>query len=654
MISITNNLRASSAKPLLKVAICVAIVGPVLWLLERHLADMDSAALAEALHAISLDAIALSFLFSAISLYAVARYDRLAIRQLGLNVPDTQATQGGFTAVSIGQTLGMGLLVGSAVRWRMYRHLGVTLPQSAMISGLVMAGFLIGFAVVLAVAVLISGDSLSVLTGASSATLRTVAALALVGIAIFAFGCLLQPRLSVRGRRIPLPGIRVLRAQITLAALDTIPAATALWVLIPGEAGPELLVLIPVYLVALGIGLVSNAPGGLGVLELACLMALPVMPPEHLLAALIAHRAIYYGVPALIAGAMLVVRELHGVVPEEPATAPDVSWLLDRDSRAETTLIHLGDKSVLTSDCGQAMVQFAQSGNSMVVLGDPIGPEGLHADMIAKFADHARNQNCAPVFYKCSETTLAACRGMARARIGLDASVDPRSFAPDGSKFRELRRKLRAAEKAGVTIVHHAPGHAPMNRLAPVAAQWANAKGGERGFSMGNTTPHYLNRQPIIEARVDGNTTGFLSLMVSGDGTEMCMDVMRLPDTAPDGTMHALVKAGIDLAAATDAHRFSFAAVPMAGLDTPHNWVERALSFVFHQKPNWHASHGLMRFKSSFRPEWTARHVMAPSLLDCALGLLDARTLIQTTPKPFALGVNSRTYTILDPAIQPA
>lgn len=612
-----------------KILICVAIVGPVFYLLQHHIAQMDKAALADALRAISLQSIAISALFSAISLYAVARYDRLAMRQMGMNVTDKTSVQGGFAAVSIGQTLGFGLLVSSAVRWRFYRHTGVTLPQAAMISAMVMAGFLVGFIAILSVAVLISAESLTLLTGLDAGTMRAFAGIALLGLAAFAVASVLQPKIGLFGRYLPIPGFRVLRAQIALAALDVIPAAIALWVLIPGEAGPTLMALIPVYLVALGIGLVSNAPGGLGVLELACLMALPVYPPELLLAALIAHRAIYYGVPALIATAMLVARELQYTSNTTPQAA-DMDGILANSGKAEATLVYLGDKSILTADCGTAMVQFGNSGNSLVVLGDPIGAPATHAQMMADVMAQAKASHRAPVFYKASKALrdMAKDHGLISAQIGMDAIVDPRNFTTAGSSFRELRRKLRNAEKAGVDMLIHSPGTAPLARLEPVSQAWSAAKGGERGFSMGHFCKNYLARQPIIEARIQGLTVGFLSLMVSGDGSEMCLDVMRLTDAAPDGTMHALVASGIEFAAAAGSVRFSLAAVPFAGLDEPKNLIERGLQTIFEKKRDWHGSHGLLRFKNAFRPEWEPLFVLAPTQWDAALGLWDAKCLI--------------------------
>lgn len=621
----------------IKLACCAAIVVPVLGLLTDHLARMDTARLADAMRAISLQSIVISALFTALSLYAVSRYDRLAMGQIGLRLSDRESLQGGFAAISLGQTLGMGLLVGSVVRWRMYRHRGVSLPQAALVSGIVMAGFLLGFIVVLAVAVLLSAGSLTNLTGLEAGPTRLIAAAALAIMALFAAATILQPRIIIAGRTLSLPKFRVMRAQITLAAMDVIPAAIALWVLIPGEAGPTLLALIPVYLVALGIGLMSNAPGGLGVLELACLMALPVMPPENLMAALIAHRGIYYGLPALIAGAMLVARELTSADVETgadaaPAARAAIEPVLANSPVSEATLARLGDKEFLFSPCGSAFIMYAAAGNSLVALGDPVGPTALHADLITAFVGHARDRMAAPVFYKCTDTTLARAQGMVAARIGLDAVLDPAGFTTSGSTFRELRRKLRNAEKAGLRIVTHAPGQAPMTRFARISADWAAAKGGERGFSMGYMREDYLNGQTVFEARLDGACIGFMSVMEAGTGAEHCIDVMRLTDAAPDGAMHALVEAAITHAAGQGATRFSLAAVPFAGIETPRNEVERGLAHLFEKRRNLHNSHGLLRFKNAFRPDWEPRYTIAPSQFDLMLGLRDAMTLVHNPP----------------------
>lgn len=168
-----------------KLAICASIVIPVFYLLQKQLADMDHAQISSALRSIPLSSLALSGLFTAISLFAVARYDVLAIRQLGYRIPEKLAVKSGFAAVSIGQTLGFGLFVGAVARWRFYRGHGIGLKEAGLMSGLVTVGFLNGFAVVLGVAGLLAPQGLVTMTGASEALVRGVCAALLLFGAVF-------------------------------------------------------------------------------------------------------------------------------------------------------------------------------------------------------------------------------------------------------------------------------------------------------------------------------------------------------------------------------------------------------------------------------------------------------------------------------------
>lgn len=633
--------------PLGRVALCAAVLVPVLYLLGNHLGEMDRAEVAASLQRIPLAAIAISVLLTAISLLAAAQYDDVALRQLGFAIPQRRARQGGFVAIGLSQTLGMGLLTGTVVRWRLYRDQGIGLPQAGLISGMVAAGFMGGFAVVLAAIAMVDPMGLVNLTEWSPATIRTLAAgvlLASLGVAV---ASLLQPRLTFGRFSIGVPRFRVLRMQIALAAVDTIPAALALWVLIPAESAPAMMIVIPVYLAALGVGLLSNTPGGLGVLELACLSALTVTPPETLVAALIAHRAIYFGIPALLSAALLATHELHG---RDDDRAEDVRQMTPRlravpggvlpafakhamksTSRADAALVYQGDKSILTSPCEQAFLMVRQSGNTLIALGDPVGDRALWPAVVDQFIATAQHRFLAPVAYKSSagfadllqeqELSLAV-------RTAQEAIVDPREFAMQGSSFRELRRKLRNSEKAGVSLEVDAPGASCRDTLRLVAAEWSEAKGGERGFSMGTFDPDYIARFPVVRAMRGGDCVGFLTLWQSGDGCETGFDVMRLTDDAPDGTMHALVVRGIEWAGEQGAERFTLCAVPFADVADPANIVERLLNYANMTRSNWHGCNGLHRFKNSFRPEWEPRFTVAPGLLSGLTGAQDIHSLI--------------------------
>ena len=625
----------------LKIAAAGALSVLVIILMIRTLGEIDGAEVWAALERMPVSAVVASALFSALSLAAVARYDALSLGQLGYHVPEGKALSGGFMAVGLGQALGFGLLVGSFVRWRAYRGYGVGPAEAGFLSGLIAAGFFFAFAIVLAVSAWLDPTGIAFLTGFSSGAVRWIAVLSmLLGAAVYLLS-MLQVPIRVKGRELRLPPVRLLARQFTLAAFDTIPAALALWVLIPADHGISVLAFIPVYLAALGVGLFSNTPGGLGALELACIMALPVVPVETLVAALIAHRAIYYGAPALIAAAMLLNREIQAarpgaermsvVAPGAKGSVPEAAEaLLSRSVRADAGLAYTGETHFLFSEDRRAMLAYAVEGNSLIALSDPIGDRRAWPELFRAFRDLADGMSRAPVFYKVSEPAagLLALSGFGVARCGVEGVIDVESFTLEGSERRELRRKLRSAEKACIVFAYHEPGDMPDATIREVAAAWSKANGPARGFSMGEADPDYLRNFAIIEARQHGETVGFLSVWMSGDGKDAGLDVMRLKPGAPDGTMHGLVHAGLLWARDERAETFGLGAVPFAGIDAPGSLVERALAWIYDEKPAWHGAHGLMRFKSIFRPDWRVRYSAAPGSLSLAMGLWDTKTRI--------------------------
>ena len=632
---------------LARIALCMAVAGPVMYLLVQELAQLDRLLVAEALRQIPAPALLTSAALTAVSLFAVARYDLLALGQIGAPVPDKTAIRGGFAAVGLGQTLGFGLLVGAVVRWRLYRGHGVSLPQAGLVTAIVAVGFMLGLSIVLAGLAVIAPKGLALLTGVAPADIRLVALVVCAGLFVFLALCLAQPRLTVRGRRLSLPPIRLLAQQTFLAAADVIPAALALYVLIPGDAGLAMATVIPVYLAALGVGLVSATPGGLGALELACLTALPVVPPETMVAALIAHRAIYYGLPALLAAAILTARELNSdasgtaaraapILRREPrapvghvpkALAP----LLARSTRADAALALLGETDFVMDLRGEAALATARSGNCLIALSDPMGGHHRWPASAEAFQKAAARSGLVPVHYKVTPdfARLLTARGMVAVQCGVEAVLKPGDFSMTGSSRRELRRKVRSAEKAGTEIASHLPGTLPMTSLLDVARNWSDGRGGARGFSMGHCTPDYLKRFEILTARVDGRIAGFVTLWRSGTGTEAGIDITRLRDDAPAGTLHALVVEAIAIAAQDiRCTRFSLAGVPLGGIVEPANLLERLLARCYDTAPKCAANRGLMRFKSSFRPNYEPRYVVAKSQAEAALGLAEAARLI--------------------------
>ncbi len=661
--------RRSDVSAVIKLAVCLAVALPVLWMLAQHLETLERDQLAAALQAIPLWAMIFAALMTAISFFAMALYEDAGLRVMGHRLPLKESLRGGFVATSLGQTLGFGMIVGSFARWRSYRRFGFSLPQSALLSGIVIAGFIFGFMLVVAVFTLIDPTGLVILTStslaASSTLIRALACFTILAVLGVFLLSLTNARFQVFGHRIEAPRWRLLCRNIILAAVDTIPAAIALWVLIPTSDAPSLFAIIPVYLVALGLGLMSNSPGGVGVLELTCLMALPVTPPEALIAALIVFRAIYYGLPVVLGLALLAAREMQGGLRQAQmdtgvlgpcpsgSVPPQLTPALDHAMRAEAGLAYAGDKMYLRSACGKAFLMFARSGNSLIAISDPVGDPSAWPQLVARFRVEAAAQFCAPVFYKASPCFAAVLEtsDMELCQISAEAEIFLSQFTLEGSSRRELRRKLRQAEKAGVSFKRFDPtrfdssrfdsGRFDSGRFEPqdfarIAAAWLEDRL-ERGFSMGRFDPDYLAGHRVVAAYQNGQPLGFVSLWTSGDGTEVSIDVTRCDPDAPAGTMHALCHEALTWAQERGAVVFSLCAAPFTApcdkdAETPLNRSEALLAWAHGRFPQVFAGDGLKRFKDAFRPDWAPRYLAAPTVFDTALGGLDAARLIARPP----------------------
>ncbi len=637
--------RLSALKFTIKLACAIVVCAFLYHAFKTQVGEIDSAKIWDALRATSPVAILLALICTAVSFAAMSRYDDLALRVLDLKISMNRSMQAGFVATSLGQFFGFGFLVGTFSRWRFYQAQGIPLKQSALISGMVVTGFMFGFAVLFAAAIVIAPSSAAML----SPLAQNVLYIAAWG--ILALGALLfvssftQLRLTIARRAIAAPRWRLLRAQISLAALDTIPAALALWVLLPESAGIGFLTLFPVFLAALGLGLMSNTPGGIGILELSCIAVMPLTSPEEVLAALIMFRVIYFVIPAMVGLALLAAREISDDdAPDEPDTARPavhrasvvgtlpkaVSDLLAVGQRAEAGLAYAGDKDFLFSPCGQAALMFAKHGNSLIAISDPIGPNAAWPKLIAAFERHAQSQFLSAGYYKASPDFRDRLNeaGNTSLAIGSEAYIDPQTFSLDGSKRRELRRKQSKAHKSGVEIEHCSAGEFAIGQLQSLSQQWQDRKAGTKRFSIGPFDPAYLRNFDMIIARARGSVVGFVSLWRSGDGQEISIDVMRIASDAPDGTMHALMIEAISNAKDQNAQRFSLCAVPFALTGAPVGAGEHGIDWLYKSQNVRHGAQGLFRFKNAFRPEWERRYLVASNMATLGQVAFDTSRLI--------------------------
>jgi uncharacterized membrane protein YbhN (UPF0104 family) len=75
--------------------------------------------------------------------------------------------------------------------------------------------------------------------------------------------------------------------------VELIGASGIIYFALPAAANPGFAVVLGVFVASFSIALVSHAPGGLGVLELTFLKAMPDAPQVDVVAALLVFRLLY-------------------------------------------------------------------------------------------------------------------------------------------------------------------------------------------------------------------------------------------------------------------------------------------------------------------------------------------------------------------------
>lgn len=591
---------------LLRAAVSLAILALFLWLLANRLTELDLADLHTGVTGVSMAQWAAALILTSISFWAVGRYDAVLHRHFATGLPERLTRRAGICAIAVSQTLGLGLITGAILRWRMLP--GQSLWLATRLTGAVAVSFLAGWAVVTALVLLILPDA----PFKPQAITVVIAATLLIVISLVA------PPTRFRWPN----GLTLLRL-IGLAAVDTLAAAAAFHMLCPDTLSLPVATMLPAFMLALGAGLVTGTPGGVGPFELTLLALLPSEPAKPLVGAILAWRVCYYALPAIL-GAILAFIGPARINPRQSvATRP----LLATAPRAETALLYQGEHHMLWHST--TAILLARTPHLLIALFDPIKGEPNSAFRALQTA--ARAESRLPALYKCNARIAAAARGagFSSMKVAHEAWLDPRVYTLQVPSRSGLRRKLRRAEAAGITVSGPPDsGLQCWDDLTAIAANWAKAHGGERGFSTGRFVVDYVARQRIYIAWQNSTPIAFVTFHQTT--REWTLDLMRHAAHLPDGTMHLLIQTAINDAQRMGLHRLSLAAVPK--LSSSVGPMVRLFRRIY-ERPS-----GLVRFKTSFAPHWQPLYLVAqnrPALLLAAAEII--RAVHRPTPLPTAM-----------------
>lgn len=290
----------------------LAVFALAAYILANVLSNMRFADVAQAISATSGSQILGALFFTALSYIALTGYDVAALWQIGHPAPYRVKALAAFASFAIAFNLGFPLITGAAVRYWIYSRVQMTALQVANVTVITGVTFWLGMSAVVGFTLVEAAEPLAGLDGLPVAMHLAAGILVLGSVAAYCAWVALEPRrIQLRGHTLELPGPMSTIAQLVVGAADLCAAAAALYCVLPESVHLDFAPFLAIYVFACILGVVSHAPGGIGVFEATMLHFLPGASQSSLLASLLLFRATYYFLPFIVALAVLGADEFE-------------------------------------------------------------------------------------------------------------------------------------------------------------------------------------------------------------------------------------------------------------------------------------------------------------------------------------------------------
>ena len=341
---------------------------------------------------------------------------------------------------------------------------------------------------------------------------------------------------------------------------------------------------------------------------------------------------------AVIAAAYGLWRLLRPAPPPKSmpgaADMERVAALIAQGDDTVANLALLGDKNFMFNAERTAFIMYQVSGNSWVVMGDPIGPPEASESLAWEFLESCDVMAVSPVFYQVKPENLPLYidLGLTLSKLGEEARVPLDTFSLEGSARADLRQACSRANRDGASfeVIPHADLAAHLPELRAVSDAWlAEKKTAEKRFSLGFFDERYLSYFDCGVVRRGGAIVAFVNLL-RGGANELSVDLMRYGADAPKGVIDYLLTECMLWGRANGFHWFNLGMAPLSGLE------EHALAPTWHKLGRvvqrygemFYPFEGLRKYKEKFLPVWRPRYLAAPDGLAMAGALLDVTALI--------------------------
>nr|WP_281033490.1 bifunctional lysylphosphatidylglycerol flippase/synthetase MprF [Neorhizobium lilium] len=266
----------------------------------------------DALTATSWSSIGLAIFFTALSFIALIGYDLNALAYIGKKLRFVPVAMTGFSAYAVGNTAGFGALSGGAIRFRGYSRLGLSPDDIGRVIAFVTLAFGIGLLAVTALSSLVTAPRIGQLLGIDVIWVRAIAVAIIAALSVLVIIGRDGREITLGKLKLRLPDTRTSSQQFLITALDIAASASVLYVLLPPGTGISWPSFLAIYATAVGAGVLSHVPAGLGVFETIIVAALGnTVDIDQVLGSLVLYRVIYHVLPLLVATLFIIALEVQ-------------------------------------------------------------------------------------------------------------------------------------------------------------------------------------------------------------------------------------------------------------------------------------------------------------------------------------------------------
>jgi phosphatidylglycerol lysyltransferase len=282
------------------------------WLLHSELRTYHLRDILQALAAIPGANLWLAIGLTIVSYAVMTGYDILAMRYIKYPLSYSKIGLASFIGYAFSNNIGMSMIAGASVRYRLYSAWGLSVLQITQVVAFCTVTLWLGFFTLGGMVFLFEPLTIPAAIHLPMGSLRAIGMVMLA--IVLAYGIVMAVKkapIKIRDWEIQLPSLRLLIAQLIIAALDWMLASLVLFVLLPAGNAMSYLEFFGVYLLAQLAGLVSQVPGGLGVFETVMVLMLSArLPANQIFGALLGYRALYYWLPLGAAALLLGLQEI--------------------------------------------------------------------------------------------------------------------------------------------------------------------------------------------------------------------------------------------------------------------------------------------------------------------------------------------------------